>query len=248
MDGHRIKIIGRRALTTEGYDLAPDFKHWGWWTAYQKRPPHSILHCELHVPGQKSSYVKTALKLRDPALRLTCFAVEDPDLESLDLAEDWCGLYGIPWAPHRRLSKNWSTEELLRWAEKAGDEGWVLKGGNYRDWFKLKPIKTIDLVVTGFKDGNGKFLGLVGALRCSVVNEHGKMIEVACCSGMDDNTRLDITKSDLGRIVEVKYQYVTSKGRLRHPRFKCWRDDKTSARCGTGQDPDLQEYWNGRAN
>ena len=47
---------------------------------------------------------------------------------------------------------------------------------------------------------------------------------------MSDRIRWDIDEDkDIGRIVEVEYQRVTRLGKLRHPRFKRWRDDKNHA-------------------
>jgi hypothetical protein len=97
-------------------------------------------------------------------------------------------------------------------------EGFVLKAS---DWYKFKVENTCDLKVTGIKLGEGKYTGHCGALLCSDKNG-----EVASVGGMTDEIRFKISYFDIGRIVEVKYQEIGSQGRLRHPRFVRWRDDK----------------------
>jgi len=44
-------------------------------------------------------------------------------------------------------------------------------------------------------------------------------------------------------VMEVSYQYVGDKGRLRHPNFVRWREDKPAAECTLSQDDDLVYYW-----
>ncbi len=36
---------------------------------------------------------------------------------------------------------------------------------------------------------------------------------------------------DLGRVFEVEYDRVAAKGKLRFPRFVCWRPDKPKEEC-----------------
>src|SRR5690606_14492263 len=126
-------------------------------------------------------------------------------------------------------------------------EGVVLKDANLFNWYKWKPVKTIDVVITDFTEGDGKYLGYIGSLKVSVYDERGSLIEIANVSGMTDLERDEITDLAtngglLGRVCEVKYQYVGSGGRLRHPRFKCWREDKPAGECKTSQDPELIAY------
>jgi ATP-dependent DNA ligase len=59
-----------------------------------------------------------------------------------------------------------------------------------------------------------------------------ELTEITRVSGMPDEQRLDIDeKKDLGRVVEVEYQDVGNGGRLIHPRFVRWRDDKPASQC-----------------
>jgi len=179
------------------------------------------LQGEMYLPGQPASDVKSFL----PGQQFAVFCV--PHLGDCDLreVEVWCRAYGLEFAEFT-TNQDLDPQCLLAIAANKGYEGWVLKQSHLAGWFKLKEKLTADLRVAGFKDGQGKFLGLVGSLI--VADETGRI--VANASGFNDMTRVMIDEgTDLGRICEIEYQYVGSRGKLRHPRFKRWRDDKTTA-------------------
>lgn len=102
--------------------------------------------------------------------------------------------------------------------------------------FKVKPADPVDCVITGVIDAEpGKFEGMIGSIVCSVYR-HGKLIEIASASGMNDAVRAEMTclhKDDMlrGLVVELKYQMIGAEGRLMHPRFSRWRPDKPMAEC-----------------
>lgn len=137
--------------------------------------------------------------------------------------------------------------DLTAAARRIGVEGFVFKDGHCSDWYKWKATKTVDLVAVGFKEGRGKYEFFVGAIeggllpatatgRFNDMLRRGDFRIVASCSGMDDDTRHVIDEvTDLGRVFEVEYQYVGAGGRLRHPRFKRWRDDKVWYECTEDQ-------------
>ena len=110
----------------------------------------------------------------------------------------------------------------------------MFKDGNLLNFEKWKPVKTLDAVVTDIKPGKGKYDNQVGALILSVEGR-----EVANVSGMSDAERAAMGEHNIGQVVEVAYQYVGSKGRLRHPRFIRFRDDKLPEQCLLSQDSDL---------
>lgn len=132
-------------------------------------------------------------------------------------------------------------------------EGYVLKDHPLSGWWKFKPGRTLDAVVTGIKPGEGKYLGQCGALAvslyaaciCPAGGPHDKacpvcipgsdLQEIALVSGMDDLTRSQIDSTDIGRVIEVEYQLVGDGGRLRHPRFLRWREDKLATECTMDQ-------------
>lgn len=182
-------------------------------------------YCELYSPGHDASYVKSALAGgRMDELRIEAFAT--PDLcehESLIGVQERAELFGLPFAP-------WREGDWPDWREQPDAEGLVYKDGNLLRWAKHKLVQTADVVCVGFKDGDGKYLGLVGAIECALAD--GTV--VARCSGMSDAERVRISDDPdayIGRVLEVSYQYVGSRGRLRHPRFVRWRDDKRAAEC-----------------
>lgn len=252
LDGHRLvirKYLSGQCIARTTLPSIVDMSWTNWWHLFlgPRIPSGSIIEGEILVPSRPASYVKTAIKERDPTLTFNTFAIpwwnsDSLAVETLGCAQDLCAFVGLPWIPHITLPDDllFDQGQWLNSAHDRGIEGWVFKVSNYQGWWKLKAVKTIDLVVTGFRDGKGKYLGLVGALKCSVEG-----YEVAAVSGMTDEQRVDIDeKSDLGRVCEVAYQLVSSNGRLRHPRFVRWRDDKKA--CTLEQDLELKEYWCGK--
>jgi ATP-dependent DNA ligase len=251
LDGHRLKIVATAddlsIYTTHPHNITE--KLWDHPAVQHMRealPPGTELDCEIHFPGRPASDMKTYINVGDSRLRFGVFAVPslDPHM-SLDAVHRYVqedlGLEFIEyWS-----DAEWDWDKMLPKDDLAADvpkfiEGFVLKQSNLQDWAKFKYEATIDLVVTGFKDGKGKNEGFVGSLICSTSEGH----EVANAGGMDDETRWAIREADdLGRVVEIKYQYVGANGRLRHPRFVRWRDDKKCTECPASQDPKLKEYW-----
>jgi bifunctional non-homologous end joining protein LigD len=108
-------------------------------------------------------------------------------------------------------------------------EGSVLKqiaspyaGKRHKSWVKWKEMETIDVKIIGYKPGQGKFEGLVGAIQFQAPDG-----TVGYCSGMDDETRIWLSDHRvfmLGKVIEIKHY-----GRLvdgyRHPQFIRFRDD-----------------------
>lgn len=93
---------------------------------------------------------------------------------------------------------------------------------------KVKPDHDCDLVVCGYKEGDGKYTGQLGALICEYKNN---MVDVG--SGLSDKQRITFwrrRKQLIGKIVKVKYfeETITNgKYSLRFPRFIEIRKDKT---------------------
>lgn len=113
---------------------------------------------------------------------------------------------------------------------KSGGEGVILKdlGAEYgEDWLKIKKFHDLDVIVTGWKSGKGKYVGQIGAAIVSVRSPGGGMIEVGKVSGMTDDVRLDMTNHPerwLGKVIEVRTQEF-GRDRLLHPRFRRARPD-----------------------
>lgn len=109
-------------------------------------------------------------------------------------------------------------------------EGSVLKdrlapyaGKRHKSWLKWKAEETVDVVITGYKEGQGKFAGLIGAIEFRAPD--GIM---GNCSGMSDATRVEISnhrEEYRGRTIEIKHYGILVEG-YRHPQFVRFRYDK----------------------
>jgi len=90
-------------------------------------------------------------------------------------------------------------------------------------WLKVKDENSVDLMVTGVFEGEGKYVGKLGGLIC----DHNG-IEIRVGGGFTDKQREELFNLDLvrNRLIEVEYHEETQDGSLRHPRFVRFRDDK----------------------
>ena len=133
-------------------------------------------------------------------------------------------------------------------------EGLVLKnvyakyvpgGRPSNNQYKIKAEKFFDVVVCGYTMAKeGKFEGLIGALKFGVYDDKQDFIEIGQTSGMTDNERFMWTqyltvKSDQPqplRVIEIKCNDLTDKnetgyGTPRHPQYVRLRDDKKPHDC-----------------
>ncbi|CCG43320.1 ATP-dependent DNA ligase [Magnetospirillum molischianum] len=145
-----------------------------------------------------------------------------------------------------------SEEELMALYERVrarGKEGIIVKplDGIYErkrsySWLKIKAEETVDLVVKGAYEGEGKYQGMLGGLLCDFEG-----VEVRVGGGYSDEERKefwrlyqhDLKAAEawgcvgepllLGTLVEVEYHETTPDGSLRHPRFVRRRLDKPVA-------------------
>lgn len=213
----------------------------------RKKVCDTIIDGELWAPGFKASIVSSMLA-RDSAhlLEFDVFAVpviggmDTRHVELENIRNIVVDKYKMRWAPYRRVSPLEKTRESFLNDVEPDSEGWVLKAAHWDGWYKVKHELTADLIVTGIKEGDGRHIGALGALIGSVHTPTG-MREVANVgSGLTDKDRDELMELHdkgqlLGRVMEVKYQYVADRGRLRHPRFVRWRDDKPAAECTDDQ-------------
>lgn len=253
-DGHRYMIERAKngvmfAFSTSFINEWERFQAYAWAKAVaDSLPPGYQLDAELFVEGGTSEDVKTALSAHDPALKLAPFATTYlPDDVGMDLVNEHFASCGLEPPPIVRTAQNMDTADtLLGYAMAKNIEGWILKNGNYLDWFKLKCERTIDLIVASLKPGKHKYTATTGAIVCVALKADGERREVAAVSGMNEDVRFALSANDIGRVVEVKYQRVGHGGRLLLPRFLRWRDDKTGVACTIDQDPTLEQYWTAR--
>jgi len=251
-DGHFLCVRKARTglvscHTRHPHDVTDKLRDRGWYlNVFRRAPAGTTILGELWYPGKPASYVKTAMKEHDPRLRFGAFALETaPADASLLEIESLCVLWGVEFLPFWITAGAYTPQsivDMLTRTPQENVEGVVFKDGNLLNWRKWKPVKTMDLVIAGYHPGRGKYYGGVGALRC--VTSEGR--EVARVSGMDEPTRDWVgehREECLGLVVEVAYQYVGAGGRLRHPRFVGFRDDKQPEECTSDQDLDLEEHY-----
>lgn len=128
-----------------------------------------------------------------------------------------------------------SKKEIMSVYQKqleAGLEGLVLKDPNHyyvqkrsSKWMKLKNISSVDVPIIDFIEGEGKYASMLGALVVQLDN--GEYTDVG--TGFSDNERKEIWDNKekyRNKTIEVLFHEYTIDGRLRHPRFFTFREDK----------------------
>lgn len=255
-DGHFLKVqkgVNDRLYcwTSNPNDITESLRFCEWFHHAEALPAGVSFLGELWVPGKRSEYIKTAIKEEDKRLQFDVFAIDSWRFHSdthdklqwfpLEATQALANDSGFCFIP---FFTDFNIEQLERTRKhnEQAIEGWVLKNGNLQDWVKLKPRKTVDLIVTGFIPGTGKYNNMLGSLIC----ETSEGYEVANVSGMTDLQRRWMTANTdvlLRKVIEVEYQNVGANGRLRHPAFVRTREDKEPNQCSVLQDDDLRDYW-----
>lgn len=137
-----------------------------------------------------------------------------------------------------------SKEELYKFRDECianGYEGCVIKSldRSYYDkgaYIKAKKFETVDLVVYGYQEGNGKYAGTVGALNVGYYDPHtGSIVHVTDVNCGTDQDRAEWLQglkdgSRYKGVIEVKCQEITDKS-LRHPVYVRYRPDKPYTDC-----------------
>lgn len=247
-NGHRFTVYKQRDGQLVGFEREirddlemtvkrPHVVEYAWWKALEQIPPLSSVDGELYVRFGNAGDAAHAIAEGLTNLEFMPFAVpwwrggDFPYAHLENVNERLRDATGLELAPFFELREHDTFELLCSDAQDLSIEGWVLKETNYAGWWKVKPQKTIDVIVTGFKDGDGKYLGGVGSLKVSAYFD-GELVEIASVSGMDDDTRWNINEEkDLDRVCEVEYQEVGNGKRLIHAHFERWRDDKPAEQC-----------------
>lgn len=129
---------------------------------------------------------------------------------------------------------NWKLDEWLDKITAKGGEGIMLRDPDAKyqhkrtdALLKYKKLQTMDLRITGWNEGKGKYEGAIGSFICE--NDEGTIkVNVA---GISDTIRWSNPYEWIGKIIEVAYfDYSVSKTNnhisLRFPRMKKLRDDK----------------------
>lgn len=126
-------------------------------------------------------------------------------------------------AEREQFKKNWYPDEC-RPVSKFYAKGWV---GNIRFGVIITPEEVAKLPKN--KKFNIEYYDLFGGTTCVQV------IEVGECSGFDEETREYLTENQrelMGAVIEVKANEIfRDTGKLRHPRFLRFREDKSPLEC-----------------
>lgn len=142
--------------------------------------------------------------------------------------------------PNVFLIQQWSCEVAATYFNlivSAGGEGLIVKDKRLAygcGWAKFKKSYDLSCFISGYKPGNGKYSGSVGAIALSVYDVHGKAIEIGFASGFSDEIRSDINANRdkyLGQVVDVYAQELSAGNRLRHPTFFRFRSDLEDLDC-----------------
>jgi ATP-dependent DNA ligase len=135
-----------------------------------------------------------------------------------------------------------NIEERFKEIVNNGGEGLIIKDSRLaygQGWSKMKKSYDVSCVISGWKEGTGKYKGMIGSIALSVFKD-GKLVEIGFASGFDDALRIDMSKNFSkyeGKVVDVfaqEIQKIDAKnpsGRLRHPTFHRFRDDVNAEDC-----------------
>lgn len=251
-DGHRLTIVRTlnkiRALTkTPGQD------HWEYLQENQDLrrkvealDTDTVLDGEIYCPGVRASSVPTLLREDVNKLHFSVFAVPFFDGQDLRMQDrifnsilidrgfEYPRTYDV-----MGPMQGQDIEDLMRTHPQW--EGLVLKVGNYFGWYKLKKSHTIDVVITDWKEGKNRLVGMMGSVEVSVFDSNGISVKCGTVGGFSDEDRARLTAKDvLYRVIEVEFDEITTHGQLKFARFVRWRDDKPADQCTMDQILDLQ--------
>lgn len=106
---------------------------------------------------------------------------------------------------------------------RRADAPWTTGASKNGEAIKVKPVQSLDLRAVDWFPGKGKHAGRAGGI---VVEYRGVTTQVG--TGFSDAERETIAKQGTrDGIAEVEFMELTEDGKLREPRFKGWRYDKT---------------------
>lgn len=106
---------------------------------------------------------------------------------------------------------------------RRADAPWTVGASKNGEAIKVKPVQSLDLRAVGWFYGKGKHANRAGGI--TVVY---RGVETNVGTGFSDAEREHLlTNGCEGLIAEVEFMELTADGKLREPRFKGWRYDKT---------------------
>ncbi|QNN47673.1 DNA ligase [Thermomonas brevis] len=236
LDGVRARWDGRRLLTRNGDPIdAP-----GWFTAGW---PAQAIDGELwiaHGRFQQVSDLVRALRPDEAGWRTVRFMAFDLPgnagafsqranrLRSLVAQANAPQLHAIA---QTSMNSRAALDARLHAVVAAGGEGLMLhranahyRGGRSDDLRKYKPADDAEARVVGYRPGQGKYAGMVGALL--VEDAHGRRFALG--SGLSDAERRHPPRQ--GQWVTFRYNGLTAKGTPRFARYLRVRGELPRAR------------------
>lgn len=197
--------------------------------------PGEAVTGELYLPDGNSSACMSYLASNANALKFAAWCLpHSPALVPMCTVQEICEIsYGVSVVQWGYTAAGLPFD-MVDTAVPQGIEGYMFRESNLTGYVKWKPIRTADLIVSGFTEGKGKYTGKIGAIVCKT----SEGTEVAAVSGMTDRERDIITSNTayfMGKVIEVEYQYVGANGRLVFPRFVRQRTDKLPEQCTDAQ-------------
>lgn len=245
-DGWRLSIIKRGGLI-QAFSKKPSVDLWPKVRRCEKvriavetLPDGTIVDGEAHIPGGLSSDVPSALTAGE-GWRFSTFALpylNGVDWRKRDIWEarkmlEMLGFDLTHCVPYGLVYGGLDREAFQHDAAERMIEGFVLKLSHWLGWYRVKPKKTVDVIVRGKYEGNNRLVGKLGGFNVGLLDEVGQYHEVARCGGgFSDPEREQFWQENVvGRVCEVEYDSLTSGFRLRFPQFIRWRDDKEASAC-----------------
>ena len=252
MDGHRVYISKTKssitAITRSDCDIWPSLQGISFADKIRSLPDSTELDCELYAIGRQATDVKTMINDHDPALTLCPFAIpawggwdfRDEPYEACRAKIEELGFT----PPVRRkdletffcLDEPLTDEDIKELKDEARRnkiEGFVLKEAHYNGWWKLKPTSTVDCFVVDYEiSTSDTWAGGLKSIIVAVYDQSETLIIANVGSGFEGEFRMSVNPKNLiGKVCEVSFDSLAAKGRLKFPRFICWRDDKNILEC-----------------
>lgn len=103
------------------------------------------------------------------------------------------------------------------------DSPWTTGASKNGEAIKVKPVQSLDLRAWAVFPGKGKHANRAGGITVSY-----RGVDTNVGTGFSDAEREHLTTHGCkGLIAEIEFMELTADGKLREPRFKGWRYDKT---------------------
>lgn len=236
LDGVRARWDGRRLLTRSGHPIDAPV----WFTAGWPRQP---MEGELWIARGRFQQVSDLVRALDvdeagwKAVRFMAFDLPADAAAFSQRAHRLQSLVAQARAPtlhaiaQAYVANRAALDARLRAVVAAGGEGLMLQradarytGGRSETLLKYKPSADAEARVVGYRPGQGKYAGMVGALL--VEDAHGRRFALG--SGLSDADRRQPPR--LGQQVTFRYNGLTANGTPRFARFLRVHDDPATAR------------------